>query len=194
MIRYLFFFLVLFMTSLSCRNRGNTQKANETGEVVQMDTTQTEKPKRTITEENNIQAGESVSFESQGELYNPYDFLLEVKAIKALLSSGVEVKQQDVDDEYGPYTYTVIHYQDTELSFYDYEGSHKAKITTPKLSVLNGIKVGMKKEDFMKAMKYDAEKVGKATIFNLTDDYGNFEFLFRADTLYLIKGYYEEGN
>ncbi|WP_420320890.1 hypothetical protein [Flagellimonas sp.] len=129
-------------------------------------------------------------------LYHPYDFDLDVDEIKKLLGDEVEVKKKEVEeDEYSDaYTFYTINYQETKLTFYDYEGKHSATITTPLLPMINGIRIGMSHKDFLKAVKLEGKEAQKASTYSIFDDYGAMDFSFRADTLYLIKGYYEEGD
>ncbi|MGW9684538.1 hypothetical protein [Flagellimonas sp. 2504JD1-5] len=129
-------------------------------------------------------------------LYHPYNFELDVDELKKLLGDEVEVKKKEVaeDDYSDAYTFYTINYQETKLTFYDYEGKHSATITTPLLPMINGIRIGMDHKDFLKAIKLEKKEAPKANTYSIFDEYGSIDFSFRADTLYLIKGYYEEGD
>ncbi|MES1182095.1 MAG: hypothetical protein ABUL44_04800, partial [Flavobacterium sp.] len=83
---------------------------------------------------------------------------------------------------------------DTEISFYDFAGKHFSDINTPLLPLKYGIKVGMKKNDFLTAIGFDSVAVADANRYRLTDDYGEMQFYFRADSLYRIYAHYEEGD
>ncbi|MEW2920613.1 hypothetical protein AB1A65_04035 [Muricauda sp. ANG21] len=193
MLRYT---LILTMLVLSCNPKKSSKSQEETNKadsslIVGEEIKENSNAINSGTEEQDI-AEYSVDDE-KGLLYNPYDFSLELEPIKTLLGVGVEVNEEYVDDEQGPYLYTTITYKDTEISFYDF-GGHEVKITTPKLTVCEGIKIGMKKADFVKSMKIDPKKMEAASIFSLVDTYGYMGFHFRSDTLYLISGYYKEGD
>ncbi len=198
MVRYTLVLFILFMSCMPKKNSQNQEKTTSNDTVVHKAKTisnNIEEPK-TITETNTgteEQPDLEYSIEDKGWLYDPFDFPLEIEAIKSLLGEEVEIKEEYVDDEHGAYTYTTVTYQDTEISFYDF-GGYETKITTPKLSVMDGIKIGMKKTDFIEAMKFDPKKTATANIFSLTDIYGNMEFRFQSDTLYRISGYYQEGD
>ncbi|WP_190810373.1 hypothetical protein [Flagellimonas sp. S3867] len=129
-------------------------------------------------------------------LYHPYDFDLEISKLKKILGEEATVSIQMVeaneyDEEYSIHT---VSYTETKLVFYDFEGKHSATITTPLLPLINGIKVGMTQEDFIKTIKLEEKEAPKTNVYSIFDDYGAMDFSFRADTLYLIKGYYEEGD
>ena len=134
--------------------------------------------------------------DKNGFIYYPYDFPLDEGVIKALLDNNVEIKKEFVaKSEYADaYTFITITRGDTELSFYDYEGKHQARITTAKLPLQNGIKIGMHKTDFLTEMKFTEESAKAVSTYSLWNEYGEFSFYFRKDTLYLINGYYEEGD
>lgn len=154
-----------------------------------------EKIKSNLTE--NEQKEEYIVYDKEGFIYNPYDFPLEANVIEALLGNNVEINEKYVQSgEFDEgYVFTQITYGDTKLSFYDYEGKHRAKITTPKLPLKNGIRIGMSKQNFIKAMKFDGDKAQQANLFTLEDEgYGTMSFYFSKDILYLIDGYYEEGD
>jgi hypothetical protein len=127
---------------------------------------------------------------------DPYDFSLTTSTIEGLLGEKAETKSQDFEggEDYGPYSYYTITFEDTEISFYDYSGKHFSNITTPLLPLRNGIKIGMKKPNFQTAMGFTDANASQATVYRLTDDYGEMDFFFRADTLYLIYARYEEGD
>jgi hypothetical protein len=127
---------------------------------------------------------------------NPYDFSLDASTIENLLGEQAQTKTESFEggEDYGPYTYTTITLGDNEISFYDYAGKHFSNITTPLLPLKNGIKIGMKKADFQTAMGFNGELTSTVNIFRLVDDYGNMDFSFRGDTLYLIYARYEEGD
>lgn len=135
--------------------------------------------------------------DDEGRIYDPYDFPLEVESIKALLGHNMTIDTQYFEDEYFPegYSFIKITHNDTQIAFYDVLlGKHRAHITTPKLSVLGGIKIGTPKQEFIKAMHFRKGNPEKFNIFHLRDEYGAMTFSFRKDTLFLIDGYYEEGD
>ncbi|WP_318343114.1 hypothetical protein [Flagellimonas baculiformis] len=135
--------------------------------------------------------------DDEGRIYDPYDFPLEVESIKALLGHNMAIDTQYFADEYFPegYSFIKITHDDTQIAFYDVlPGKHRAHITTPKLSVLGGIKIGTPKQEFIKAMRFRKGNPEKFNIFHLRDEYGAMTFSFRKDTLFLIDGYYEEGD
>ncbi len=127
---------------------------------------------------------------------DPYDFSLNTASIEDLLGEEAQTKVEEFEggEDYSAYTYSTITFNDTEISFYDYPGKHFSNITTPLLPLKNGIKIGMKKEDFLQAMSFVDASATKAIVYRLVDDYGSMDFSFRADTLYLIYAHYEEGD
>jgi len=126
----------------------------------------------------------------------PYDFNLDAGTIEGLLGEGTETKVEEFEggEDYGPYTYTSIEFGNTSISFYDYPGKHFSTITTSLLPLKNGIVIGMKKADFLEAMGFFDTDAPTVNSFRLTDDYGQMEFLFVADTLKNIYAHYEEGD
>ena len=142
-------------------------------------------------------SGKSYVIASEVPIYDPYDFALEIDAIKALLGKEIRIDIDYFKDEYSGERDALIKvtYEDTEIKFYQLqEGKHYANITTPKLSVLNGIKIGMPKQEFLTAMQIDGPKASAANTFVYTDDYGTMDFFFEDGALSLIKIYYEEGD
>lgn len=140
---------------------------------------------------------EYIETDDEGRIYDPYDFPLEAESIKALLGHNISIDTQYFVDEYFPegYSFVKITHKDTQIAFYDVlPGKHRAHITTPKLSVLDGIKIGTPKQEFIKAMGFRNGNPEKFNIFHLMDEYGAMTFSFRKDTLFLIDGYYEEGD
>lgn len=154
-------------------------------------------PEGNLKDKEKIQEEEYTEIDDEGHIYNPYDFPLEVEPIKALLGHNIVIDTQFFQDEYFPegFSFIKITHDDTQIAFYDVlQGKHRAHITTPKLSVMGGIKIGTPKQEFIKAMRFRDANAVKFNIFNLMDDYGAMTFSFRKDTLYLIDGYYEEGD
>lgn len=168
----------------------------------------------TTAEKEIIYASDNYGF----DVSDPYDFSLSAESIEKLLGKEaktaveefefiredfntdptteklVEEDEDKAEEDFDTYTYTTITYKDTEISFYDYPGKHSSHITTPLLPLQNGIKIGMKRENFLQAMKFDDENSLKATVYEFGDDYGYMKISFRADTLYLIEVDYEEGD
>ena len=200
--KHFVFYLIIFCSSCVSRNPEKKEKAIPKDDSVTQNffvdgmsssaeersleggTTAQEKPLEYTTDDKN------------GFLYNPYDFELDAEVIKDLLGNDIEIKTEYFEgDVYGgDYILTTIVQGDTRIRFYDYEGKHEAKITTAKLPLLNGIKIGMDRKDFIKVMNFNDNKAKNATIFNMVDDFGAMTFSFRSDTLYLIQGHYEEGD
>lgn len=137
-----------------------------------------------------------VSSNQYSFISDPYDFSLSAASIEELLGGEAETKVEEFEggEDYSAYTYSTITFNDTKISFYDYPGKHFSTITTPLLPLKNGIKIGMKKDDFLQALGFLDSNAPKATVYRLEDDYGSIDFSFRADTLYLIYAYYEEGD
>jgi hypothetical protein len=127
---------------------------------------------------------------------DPYDFSLDVATIQSLLGEEARSKEDNYEggEDYGPYSYYTINYEDSEISFYSYPGKHFSTITTALLPLKRGIKIGMSKSDFLTAMNFAGESTNHVTLFRLFDDYGSMDFRFRADTLNLISASYEEGD
>ena len=193
---------MILCTGCVLKNTPKNEQSTETEDVISQeisdDTADVSAQKR-IAENKTSEQESKVEYttdDKDGFLYNPYDFPLEIEAIKALLGNEIEIKEEYFEgDEYSEgYTQITIIQGDTRISFYDYEGKHEAKITTPKLPLHNGIKIGLDRQDFINAMKFTDEKAKNANIFTLVDDYGAMTFSFRKDTLYLIEGYYAEGD
>lgn len=187
------FISILFLAFPSCHN--SKKQTNESQEATAQ-VSRPEDPQEALKPEGG-QEEEYTITDDEGRIYSPYDFPLEMEPLKALLGQNIAIHTQHFEDEYFPegYTFIKITYKDTELAFYDMmEGKHRAHITTPKLSVLGGIKIGTPKKEFIKAMRFDDDNAIGFNIFNLRDDYGAMTFSFRKDTLYLIDGYYEEGD
>lgn len=190
------FISILFLTLPSCHNsKKQTSESKEA--TAQFSPTPIPESQSGDEGSRKSQEEEYTITDDEGRIYSPYDFPLEIQPLKALLGQDIAVDTQYFEDEYFPegYTFIKITYKDTELAFYDMmEGKHRAHITTPKLSVLGGIKIGTPKKEFIKAMRFDDDNAIRFNIFNLVDDYGAMTFSFRKDTLYLIDGYYEEGD
>jgi len=135
--------------------------------------------------------------DSEVDMYDPYDFALEVDTIKAILGKDIAI---EIDYFEGDYSgdrdaFIKITWKDTEIKFYeDKQGLHFSNITTPKLSVLGGIRIGIPKQEFLKAMQIEDPDAVLASTVVFTDDYGAMEFFFENDILSLIKIYYEEGD
>jgi hypothetical protein len=127
---------------------------------------------------------------------DPYDFSLDVSTIKELLGEQAEFKEENFEggEDYEPYSYYTVTYNESKISFYSYPGKHFSTINTPLLPLKNGIKIGMAKRDFLSAMNFTGDSISHVTLFRLFDDYGSMEFRFRADTLNVISAYYEEGD
>lgn len=127
---------------------------------------------------------------------DPYDFSLSDSAIEGLLGEGAktEVEEFEGGEDYDAYTYSTTTYGDTKISYYSYPGKHSASISTPLLPLKYGFKIGMSKNDFLTAMKYESADASKANVYRLTEDYGSINFSFQADTLYHIHVFYEEGD
>lgn len=168
MVRYTLVLFILFISCMPNKNSQNQEKTTSNDTVVHKVKTisnNIEEPKTTTDPTNTgteEQSDLEYSIEDKGWLYNPFDFPLEAETIKFLLGEEVEIKEEYVDDENGAYTYTTVTYQDTKISFYGF-GGYETQITTPKLSVLDGIKIGMKKTDFIEAMKFDPKKPQRRT-------------------------------
>jgi len=146
--------------------------------------------------------------ESEIGCYSPYDFPLEVDAIKTLLGSK-EIKVEYFEDQYGGHLYTEgppednpgednageearvirITYKDTKIEFPEFPERwdwywYISYITTPKLSVLGGVKVGMAKQEFLKITDVDNPGALAATKIVFTCERNHeMGFFFRKDTL-----------
>nr|WP_321415413.1 hypothetical protein [uncultured Allomuricauda sp.] len=134
---------------------------------------------------------------SEIDLYDPYDFTLQMDSIKVLLGNETTIDIDYIEDEFSRDSDALItmRHKETEINFYQFqEGKHSANITTPKLSVLKGIRVGIPREVFLTVMQIDGQEAAVATKFIYTDIYGAMEFFFENNTLSLIKVYYEEGD
>ncbi len=190
------FYLAIVLTS--CISKTETNKISpKTGEESPIPAMETNSPVDPILKEKTHIQNDVYEIEDMdGLIYDPYDFPLEEEVIKALLGGTAVIKKQYfAEREYAnAYTYIKITQGENEISFYDYRGKHEAKIFTPKLPLLNGIGIGMHKTDFLGSLEIDDENAKTAKTFSLWDEYGEFSFYFRKDTLYLIKGYYEEGD
>lgn len=189
---------ILLLAFPSCHNPQKDSKTRtEEKEAATAQSSQIPIPEFQVKDTIQDQEEEYTEMDDEGRIYNPYDFPLEVESIKALLGHDIAIVTQYFEDDYFPegYTFIKITYKDTEMAFYDVlQGKHRAHITTPKLSVLGGIRIGTPKEEFLKAMHFRDAKAEKFNIFNLKDEYGAMMFSFRKDTLFLIDGYYEEGD
>lgn len=190
--------VILLLAFPSCHNPKNDSKAKtEEKKAPTAQSSQIPIPASQVKDTGLDQEEEYTETDDEGRIYNPYDFPLEVESIKALLGHNITIDSKYFEDEYFPegYTFTKITQKDTQIAFYDVlQGKHRAHITTPKLSVLGGIKIGTPKEEFLKAMHFRDAKAEKFNIFNLMDEYGAMTFSFRKDTLFLINGYYDEGD
>ncbi len=130
-------------------------------------------------------------------VWNPFDFALNIDTIVELLGEGAQVKTEEFEggeNEYGHYdafSHHSITDGDTEISFYSY-GNHSATITTSRLPLIHGIKIGMEKLNFLAAMNLP-DTIAHANVFRFDDDYGYVRLTFRADTLDLIEANYEAG-
>ncbi|SFB69517.1 hypothetical protein SAMN04487891_101480 [Flagellimonas taeanensis] len=187
--------LLAFSSCHSPQKGSNTQTEDKKAITAQL--SQTTVPENSGQDTVSSQEEEYTETDDEGRIYNPYDFPLEVESIKALLGHDIVIDTKYFEDEYYPegYTFTKITHKDTQIAFYDVlQGKHRAHITTPKLSVLGGIKIGAPKQEFLKAMHFRDANAEKFNIFNLMDEYGAMTFSFRKDTLFLIDGYYEEGD
>ncbi|KAB5488893.1 MULTISPECIES: hypothetical protein [Flagellimonas] len=190
--------IILLLAFPSCHSPKNgSKKSAEEKRATMAQSSQITIPKNQAKDTKQGQEEEYTETDDEGRIYNPYDFPLEVESIKALLGHNIIIDTKYFEDEYFPegYTYTKITHKDTQIAFYDVlPGKHRAHITTPKLSVLGGIKIGTPKEEFIKTMHFRDDKVEKFNTFNLMDEYGTMTFSFRKDTLFLIDGFYDEGD
>jgi hypothetical protein len=127
---------------------------------------------------------------------SPYDFDLNSATIESMLGAQAKTSVEEVEggDDYDAYSISTVTFKDSKISFYSYPGKHSADIYTDLLPFKNGIKVGMTKQEFMKAMAIGGEDALKATVYELTDDYGYVKFSFRDDKLHNIYVTYEEGD
>lgn len=131
---------------------------------------------------------------------NPFDTGLDSAALmdllgeEAVITSTITEGGQDEMGPYDGYTFYELKYDKTEMSFYSYSGKHNADIYTNKITVANGIAVGMKLEDFIAQMELP-EEARQATSFIINDDYGFMGFYFDHDgNLTSISVHYEEGD
>lgn len=134
--------------------------------------------------------------DTEGRLYDACDFPLDVDSIKTILGDNLEVITQNLGGDRGSdsFTRTTINYQNTEIAYNDKIGfRYDVYITTDKLSVFNGVKIGMDKMNFINTLKFfKHKKAENVYIFTVKDNHGSMTFSFQADnTLYLIAGYYE---
>lgn len=135
--------------------------------------------------------------DSEVDIYDPYDFALQIDTLKAILGKEmtIEIDYSEGESMEDRDAFVKITCKDTEIKFYENrEGLHFSNITTPKLSVLDGIKIGTSKQAFLEAMKIGDPQALLASIIVFTDDYGAMEFFFENDILSLMKIYYEEGD
>jgi|GEM_PF-3509924 len=135
--------------------------------------------------------------DSEVDIYDPYDFALQIDTLKAILGKEmtIEIDYSEGESKEDREAFVKITCKDTEIKFYENrEGLHFSNITTPKLSVLDGIKIGTPKQAFLEAMKIEDPQALLASIIVFTDDYGAMEFFFENDILSLMKIYYEEGD
>jgi hypothetical protein len=94
-------------------------------------------------------------------------------------------------EDFEPYTVSYLTFGETELMEYSYGGMHSAYIDTPLLSLKEGIKVGMTKDEFLQKFKLPALS---ENIFVIRDEYGSVTFNFLKGTLKSISFYYEYGD
>jgi hypothetical protein len=127
---------------------------------------------------------------------SPYDFDLSATTIESMLGPEAKTSVEEFEggEDYDAYSITTITFKDSKISFYSFAGKHFADIYTDLLPFRNGIKVGMTKQDFIKAMALEGEDALKATTYEMLDDYGSMKFSFRDDKLYNIYVSYEEGD
>lgn len=202
--------IVGFSCCLACETKKNESTTSDSTVVLSTDTvildnnqtpgiTPTANYEPTSTEGDYLmdEKGETVyvSPNQYSFISDPYDFSLDASTIENMLGEGAEKEVEEFEggEDYGPYKYTTITYQTTSIGFYNFDGKHFSTIDTPLLPLKNGIKIGMKKEDFITAMGFDVN-ASQATLYRLVDDYGHMDFTFRMDTLSLIYAHYEEGD
>lgn len=200
--------IILIVVVISCSSQENKTQAVEDSTVSAIDsitappvivaTTPPEQTSIVLDGGLTVKDGDTIMYVSNQWAFisDPYDFSLDPDVIKELLGEEAQSKEEQYEagEDYEAFSYYTVTYKDTELSFYSYPGKHFSSITTPLLQLKNGIRIGMTKQDFLKAMNFTGDSVRYATLFNLSDDYGYMEFRFRADTLNFIYANWEEGD
>jgi hypothetical protein len=200
------------MISAACSTSQTETTANDST-ALQLDTTELQFQNNDDT--TDAPAPESVDGSLQGSLdengayviegtygyvSDPFGFSLDVESLQEILGEKMFVKRTDTEggeDEdgqrYEGYTYYEVSYGETELSFYSYTGKHHASIVTPLLVMKNDIRIGTRRADFLENMSINDSSALGAKSFLLNDDYGSLRFTFEADTVSLIRVFYEEG-
>lgn len=110
-----------------------------------------------------------------------------------LLGNTAKYKEEKFPggEDFEPYTVSYLTFGETELMEYSYGGMHSAYIDTPLLSLKEGIKVGMTKDEFLQKFKLPSLN---QNIFVIRDEYGSVTFDFLKGTLKGISFYYEYGD
>lgn len=185
---------ILFFFCLACKNPKSGPAENQHRDTI------------TSTEQLNVddksptaikQEKKRYVVESKVDIYDPYDFALQIDTLKSILGKEmtIEIDYSEGESMEDRSAFVKITCKDTEIKFYENrEGIHFSNITTPKLSVLNGVKIGTPKQAFLNNMNIKDPNVLSASIVVFTDDYGAMEFYFDKDILTLMKIYYEEGD
>jgi hypothetical protein len=145
-----------------------------------------------------VEKGDTIYTSTRQDMFvsDPYDFYLDAHTIEELVGEKVKTEEKEFKggDDYDAYTYTTVEFGTTSISFYSYPGKHSCRITTPLLPLKDGIKVGMKKEDFLKTFSFDDDKAPTVSIYRLYADYGYMDFTFKEGVLETVYAFYEEGS